>query len=98
MMIQSIQKLLVFFSDGQRVTSVRWNMTAYISRSISKSELIDLLGADNAEEVYEYNKKVRSEIESAVRAVANAVYGPGTSQANQLYNEIINSTSGGRSF
>ena len=86
------------FVDGNNVTKIMWNPMAYNTRNVSKQELVELLGADYAEEVYQYNKKVRSEIESAVRAAANAVYGSGTSKANQLYNQIINTLSQHKTF
>ena len=86
------------FVDGNNVTKIMWNPMAYNTRNVSKQELVELLGADYAEEVYQYNKKVRSEIESAVRAAANAVYGSGTSKANQLYSQIINTLSQHKTF
>ena len=86
------------FVGGNNVTKIMWNPMAYNTRNVSKQELVELLGADYAEEVYQYNKKVRSEIESAVRAAANAVYGSGTSKANQLYSQIINTLSQHKTF
>ncbi|MDX8046525.1 hypothetical protein SH601_11075 [Gracilibacillus sp. S3-1-1] len=47
---------------------------------------------------YEYGQSKRKKIEQAVRAAANAVYGSGTSKANSLYNDIINSNSYSNSF
>ena len=79
---------------SNHVTSVHHNPTSYISMgAMSKQELIDMLGKEEGTTQYEYGVQVRSEIERAVRAAANAVYGSGTSQANSLYNQIINTGS-----
>lgn len=70
--------------SGNRVTAINWNATPYKSRNVSKQELVDILGPEEGAYEYEYAQKVRRNIEKAVRAAANAVYGSGTSQANSF--------------
>lgn len=77
---------------SNHVSSIHHNTTSYISMGgMTKQELIDMLGPVEGQKEYEYGLKVRAEIEKAVRAAANAVYGAGTSKANALYNELISS-------
>ncbi|MEH7383728.1 G5 domain-containing protein, partial [Bacillus sp. JJ1533] len=83
---------------GNGVSMIRYNGTAYISLGTSKQELIEILGPEEGPKEYEWGLQERAKIERAVRAAANAVYGSGTSQANSLYSQIINSTSFGKNF
>ena len=79
---------------SSRVTSIYFNPSAYLPyKYTSKQQLIDLYGKDEGTKIYNEGQRIASQIEKAVRASANAVYGAGTSKANQLYNEIINAKS-----
>ena len=92
--LQSVHGLSVKVVVGSNhVTSVYHNPTSYISMNFSKKEWIEMLGNEEGAEQHEYATQVRGEIERAVRAAANAVYGSGTSQANSLYNQMINAGS-----
>lgn len=59
-------------------------------KSTSKQELVELLGAAEAEAEWQATQRETKRLESALRVAANAVYGSGTPEANSLYNEIIN--------
>lgn len=79
---------------GNHITSIYFNPTGYMPyKYVTKQELIDALGKEQGEKEYAAAQQIVKQVEKAVRASANAVYGAGTSKANQLYNEIINAKS-----
>ncbi|MBC5636282.1 G5 domain-containing protein [Ornithinibacillus sp. BX22] len=81
------------------VSSITFNGASYIPwKGISKEEMIEIFGKEEGTKEYEWMKGQAAKIEKAVRAAANAVYSSGTSQANSLYNQIINSNSYSKSF
>ncbi|MFS0562703.1 G5 domain-containing protein [Terribacillus sp. 179-K 1B1 HS] len=84
--------------NGEDVSNIRYNGNAYISLNMSKQDLIDLLGEEEGTKEYNDGQSKRNTIEKAVRAASNAVYGSGSSKANSLYNQIIQSESFNKSF
>jgi|HigsolmetaAR206D_1030411.scaffolds.fasta_scaffold00003_125 hypothetical protein len=75
---------------SNHVTRVFFDGREYYSiKAASKQDYIDALGQKRGEEEYAKGREELREIESAIRAAANAVYGPGNSKANALYNEIL---------
>jgi len=84
--------------NGEEVSNIRYNGNAYISLNMSKQDLIDLLGEEEGTKEYNDGQSKRNTIEKAVRAASNAVYGSGSSKANSLYNQIIQSESFNKSF
>jgi len=74
---------------SEHVTEIFFDGTVYYSNTTSLEELIEILGPEEGRKAYEENQKLLRKIEAAIRAAANAVYGPGTSKANSLYNEIL---------
>jgi len=76
--------------DSTGVRSISWNPTLYLMYQGTLEEWIENWGEEEGRINYEYAQKYRARIEKAVRAAAEAVYGRGTTQANALYSEIIN--------
>ena len=74
---------------SDHVTSVFFDGTEYYSSMSSLEEMIEILGPELGPIEYEKNQQLLRKIEAGIRAAANAVYGPGTSKANELYNQIL---------
>ncbi|WP_368901912.1 G5 domain-containing protein [Oceanobacillus oncorhynchi] len=84
--------------SGDKVSSITFNASNYLGWDMPLETSIDLWGEERGKEEYDYAQSQRAKIEKAVRAAADAVYGKGTSQANSLYNQIINSEGYSESF
>lgn len=84
--------------NGDKVSSITFNASNYLGWDMPLETSIDLWGEERGKEEYNYAQSQRAKIEKAVRAAADAVYGKGTSQANSLYNQIINSEGYSESF
>lgn len=89
--LSSMSSDLVVWVGSNHVTGISFNPSAYIPWKVGTlKELQDTLGKDEGKEQYDYGQAQAKKIEKAVRAAANAVYGSGTTEANKLYNTIIN--------
>lgn len=80
----------VLLTDG-KVSGIYYVANNYMGWDLSLDQCIQYFGQEDGPKEYQYAQTGRANIEKAVRAAANAVYGSGTAQANSLYNEIINS-------
>ena len=77
--------------DSTGVRSISWNPTMYLSSTQGTLEdYIEAWGEEEGRLSYEAALRTKASIEKAVRAAAEAIYGRGTTQANALYSEIIN--------
>jgi len=77
---------------------VHYSNNVYKVYNLTKEDHIEMFGQDEWKEEYEYSQSILNNVRNAARAAANAVYGAGTSQANQFYNEMINSSGLYREF
>ncbi|NRG48159.1 G5 domain-containing protein [Bacillus sp. CRN 9] len=86
--------------NDDHVSSIYYNTDTYIPwKSITLDVFIHEMGdTQEARIEYQWTKERVAKIEKAVRAAADATYGPGTSKADELYNEIIKSEGFSRSF
>lgn len=82
---------IVVTVGNNHVSSIAYSGHNYQGWEGSLEMYKELWGSDDGEDIYNFAQKERAKIEKAVRAAANALYGSGTSQANSLYNQIINS-------
>lgn len=77
---------------GNHVTGITFSGDAYVPwKHGTLKELQEILGNEEGREAYNFGQSQAKKIEKTVRAAANALYGSGTSQANSLYSQIINS-------
>lgn len=85
-----LEPIRIYFY-GSHVTMIFWDATPYRARNAELEVYIDALGEKEGRAAYEYNQQVMKTIESVVRCATKAVYGKGTVESKELYNEILRS-------
>lgn len=85
-----LEPIRIYFY-GSHVTMIFWDATPYRARNAELEVYIDALGEKEGRAAYEYNQQVMKTIESVVRCATEAVYGKGTVESKELYNEILRS-------
>ncbi|MEH7383063.1 G5 domain-containing protein [Bacillus sp. JJ1533] len=81
---------------SSHVDSISFNGTTYYAwKHTSKADLVSALGEEEGTREYNAIQNEIRNVESAVRAAANAVYGSGTASANSLYSQILNNATSG---
>jgi len=83
---------------SNHVSSINYSANDYLGWDMSLSQCIDIFGKEDGPKEYQYAQNGRHIIEQTVRAATNAVYGSGSSKANALYSQIINSEGFNKSF
>lgn len=84
---------------GNHVTNIMYNADDYIPwKEGTLKELQEILGKEEGKKEYGWGRAQAAKLKKAVRAAANAVYGSGTKQANDLYNQIIKTEGTSKSF
>lgn len=78
---------------SNHVSSIYYDGGPYQTYTSGTEEMyVEAFGPELGKEMYDDAQKKKGEIERAVRAAANAVYGSGTAKANELYSQIMSSS------